>query len=191
MEGKKAGARAAKQANAAKQSRQPKGNGGGRRPIYLAAAAVVVIALFAYLFYSLSAPVSFQTFQHNFNSAASVAIYVNDTNSSTYTYAAGCADALVQELAGPTAAHRNASTIHFFIIYNASTECVYNPGQMGQPAGNYTYTSASNCLNYSKAMPSVFFRYAAANGTTVTATKLYVAGNAKFMALCGIAYQIV
>lgn len=189
MEGKAGkGAKRARAARAVRAGRP--GQKGRSKAPYAVAAAVLVIAVFAYLFYGLLAPTSFPAFKSSFNSAGSVAIYVNDTNSSTYTYALACADSLIQELTGPTAVHRDASTIHFFVLYNASTACVYNPGVLGQVAANYTYTSASYCLNYSSAMPSIFLKYSAANSTIVEQNRLYVSGNAKFMALCGIAYQI-
>lgn len=167
-----------------------RGNGRSLRPLYIgiAVAVIAVIAVLAY--YSLSSPTTFQEFKQNFNSAKEVAIYVNDTNPSTYQYAVGCAGAVIQQLVGPTSAHRDPSTVHFFIIYNSSTECVYNPGTIGEVNSTYTTTSASNCLNFSRSMPSMFFEYSAVNSTLITPTRLYVNGDERFMGMCGLAYQM-
>ncbi len=156
--------------------------------------AVVIFAILAIVFTSLFFGLSrygstdFASFQSNFNSAKSVAIYINDTNSSIFPVQVSCATALIEELSGPTLAHRNASTINLFVLYNDS--CVYKAGGLGTVITNYTYVSKQECLNYSKSMPSIFIGYSDVNNTAVMPSKLYFTGDSAFMRQCGIAYQI-
>ncbi len=154
-------------------------------------AAIVIIAALAYLSYSeLYGTTSFQDFKSAFNSAPNVAIYINDTNSTTYQYILGCTSSLIQELTGPTAAHRNSTTIRLFVIYNNSQSCLYSTGKFGYSV-NYSYDTVSNCLNYSRTAPSIFFSYGDVNHTSIIGNRLYIAGDKAFMNYCGIAYQIV
>lgn len=181
-------ARASQQRN--KATREEGARAHRRRAVYTVVAIAAAMSIAYVLYGGLSVPTSFSTFKSNFNSADSVAIYVNDTNP-YYTYAVTCADAIIQELVGPTSAHRNASTIKFFIIYDNSTSCIYNPGIIGSANSSYANATAEECLNYSRSMPSIFLRYSDVNSTIVTPNRLYISGDARMMTLCGIAYQIV
>lgn len=161
------------------------------RTALIAVAIFAILAIaFTSLFFGLSqySSTDFASFQSNFNSAKSVAIYINDTNSSVFPVQVSCATALIEELSGPTLAHRNASTINLFVLYNDS--CVYKAGGLGTIITNYTYVSKQECLNYSRSMPSIFIGYSNANSTTITPSRLYFTGDSAFMRQCGIAYQI-
>lgn len=152
--------------------------------------SVAVIAVLAYLSYlELYGGSGFQGFKATFNSAKDVAIYINDTNATTYSYVLSCTNALIQELTGPTPAHRNSTSIHLFVIYNGSRSCIYSSGQFGYSV-NYSYASASQCLAMGAPMPGISMSYSPTNSTRVSGSMLYVSGNEQYMAHCGIAYQI-
>lgn len=153
--------------------------------------AVVVIAaiVFTSLFYGLysSSSSSFTAFQSNFNSAKNVGIYINYTNSSSMGSLVACSSALIEELSGVSGAHRNASSISLFVLYNNS--CIYKQG-LGQVAKNFSNATRQYCLNISRTMPSIFIAYGPTNGTVITSNRLYFVGDQKFITECGIAYQI-
>lgn len=156
--------------------------------IVIAVAAIAVLAYLSYLeFYS--APSSFQSFKSLFNSASEVSIYVNDTNVTTYQYVLGCTNALIQELTGPTPAHRNSTSIHLFVLYDNSTSCIYSGGRFGYSV-NYSNATASQCLQMGASMPSIMLSYSRANSTRISGDRLYVSGDQQYMAHCGVAYQI-
>lgn len=162
------------------------------RAAALAGIVAVAVAVLAYLSYSAlyQQGGSFQDFKARFNSASNVGIYINYTNSTTYQPLLSCATYLIQELTGPTPAHRNSTSISLFVIYNNSRSCVYTGGRFGYSV-NYSNATAAYCLNLSAAMPSIFFAYNAVNSTSVANGKLYLSGDRAFMNYCGIAYQIV
>ena len=170
---------------------QPKQRIGKKGMLIVVATFVVVVIIFTSLFFGISTTgntTDFSTFQKNFNSAKNVAIYINDTNSVAFPYQVSCATALIEELSGPTLAHRNSSTINLFVLYNNS--CIYKPGGLGSAITNYTNTTRQICLNYGKTMPSITLDYSNANGTVITTSSLRFIGDLKFLQQCGIAYQI-
>ena len=153
---------------------------------------LIVIIIFGAIFYSIpyinNGNQSFNTFKSNFNSAKNVSIYVNDNNSVAYPYMISCEAALIEELTGPTAAHRTANTINLYVLHNNS--CVYNPGGLGALIKNYTYTTSSACLSYGNSTPSIIVGYSTENATHISDNKLTFVGDSAFLDQCGISYQI-
>ena len=158
----------------------------------LAVIAIIIIfaAIFSSLFYGLVAykPTSFKAFASNFNKANSVSIYINYTNGTDYAPELSCSNALIEELIGSVAAHKNASQINLYVLYNDS--CIYRQGSLGTLISNYTNATRSECLGYGSSEPSIFINYSNVNRTIITPNKLYFTGDAKFLNECGIAYQI-
>ncbi len=162
-----------------------------RKQLLVVIAAIVIAAvIFTSLFYGLydTGKASFSTFKHNFNTAKNVGIFLNYSNINASTELVACSSALIQELSGPTGAHRDSTTIGLFVLYNDS--CIYRASGLGTAAQNYSTGTRQQCLNYSNAMPSIFIGYGATNETTITANRLYFIGTQKYISQCGIAYQI-
>ena len=158
----------------------------------LAVIAIIIIfaAVFSSLFYGLVAykPTSFKAFASNFNKANSVSIYINYTNGTDYAPELSCSNALIEELIGSVTAHKNASQINLYVLYNDS--CIYRQGSLGTLISNYTNATRSECLGYGSSEPSISINYSNVNRTIITPNKLYFTGDAKFLNECGIAYQI-
>ena len=160
-----------------------------KRIAIVIAGIIIVAVLFSSIFYKfVNTSQQFQTFKSNFNSAKNVSIYLNYTNQSAYPSQIACASDLIQELTGPTQIHRNANTINYDVLYNNS--CVYNPGGLGTVVKNYSYVSKSQCLSMGAGQPAIFISYSSVNSTIINGNNFYLSGNAKFLALCGISYQI-
>jgi hypothetical protein len=156
-----------------------------------AAIGIVVIAIIVAgaLAFGLnrSPPTSISTFLSNFYSAPRVAIYTTAYNGTQISSTIGCASALIESVVGSPSHHRNASTIDFFAING--TSCTYELG-IGGIIKNYTYNSISNCINMSRSEPSIFINYSESNSTIVKPESLYIYGNQKFLAMCGITTEI-
>ncbi len=158
----------------------------------VALGVLIIVILFGAIFYSVpyinNGNQSFNTFKSNFNSAKNVSIYINDNNSVAYPYMISCEAALIEELTGPTSAHRPANSINLYVLHNNS--CVYNPGGLGSLLKNYTYTSSSACLSYGNSTPSISVGYSSENATKIINNKLTFVGDSAFLQQCGISYQI-
>lgn len=158
----------------------------------VALGVLIVVILFGAIFYNVpyinNGNQSFNIFKSNFNSAKNVSIYINDNNSVAYPYMISCEASLIEELTGPTGAHRPANSINLYVLHNNS--CVYNPGGLGSLIKNYTYTSSSACLSYGNATPSISVGYGSMNATKITDNKLTFVGDSAFLQQCGISYQI-
>ena len=112
------------------------------KPAYLAAAALAFIAIVVASYfivsglYSNSNPTgSFSTFRSNFYYAPRVAIYATAYNGTVMSGTVGCATAIIENIVASTQAHRNSSTIDFFIINQ--TKCTYVSG-LGKSNGTET-----------------------------------------------------
>ena len=153
---------------------------------------LIVVILFGAIFYNVpyinNGNQQFNTFKSNFNNAKNVSIYINDNNSVAYPYMISCEAALIEELTGPTSAHRPANSISLYVLHNNS--CVYNPGGLDSLLKNYTYTSSSACLSYGNLTPSISVGYSSQNSTKITNNKLTFVGDGAFLQQCGISYQI-
>ena len=164
---------------------------GGQSRKYLAVVgiAVVIVIIAGAVVYGLSStqPTDFNAFKSNFNSAGRVAIYTTGYNGIALSSTIGCATAVIESVVGSRAYHRNASTIDLFVINQ--TECVFENG-IGGAVGNYTFNSIGNCLNVSKAEPSIFINYSPVNSTVIKPRALYVSGNEQFLGMCGVAAEI-
>ena len=180
----------AKPKNASNGSAKEKG--GSRLWITIAIALVIVIAaalaVYYFRFENSSSQASFASFRNTFNSAPKVAIYVVSSNSTGLGATVGCATQLIEKLLETPQTHRNSSTIGFYVMN--STSCTYSSSGLGSAIKNYTYTSASNCISFSKSEPSIFLNYSVENRTIITRTALYLEGNSAFMGECGIAYEM-
>ncbi len=161
------------------------------KPILLPLFAVVVIVAMFYYIYSTQITTPFPTFLANFKAASRVAIMVNygdvllnrsvPQNESQVT---PCATSLVQVITG---AGRSPTTIDFFDVNG--TTCSYLNG-FGTSSSQISTTSAGTCLSIAKSEPGIFLNYSMANSTYTTPYHLYVAGNANYMAKCGIAIDM-
>lgn len=130
----------------------------------------------------------FSAFQSSFFSAPRVAVYVGFINGSTFSYADGCASALIESMVASKTHHRNMSTIDLMIIAN-STSCLSPNGPLGKSNGT-TVTPIASCLAVSNHEPSVFINYSDLNLTSVKAGNLYTQGDALFLSECGIAPEL-
>ncbi len=154
------------------------------KPLVLPLVAVFVIAAMFYYIYSTQITTPFPTFLANFRVASRIAVaevYGNDTQ---YAYTNPCAVNLIQMIAHS----RNASTMDFFIMNK--TTCYYSASGLGHTLSNVSMVSASKCMKYALSEPSIFLNYSMANSTYTTPYHLYVAGNANYMAKCGIAVDM-
>lgn len=127
----------------------------------------------------------FSAFQSSFFAAPRVALYVSYLNGSTFSYADGCASALIESMIASKDHHRNMSTIDLMIIAN-STSCLSPKGSLGSSNGTVVVPMAS-CLAVSTHEPSIFINYSSSNSTSVRAGNLYTQGDALFLSECGIA----
>jgi hypothetical protein len=173
---------------------KPKGKQGSAKakshaPI-IAAIVIIVAAIAAALLYNAygAGGASFTTFKSTFNSAPRVGIYVVADNGTGLASTVGCATQLIEKIVATPGIHRNSSTIGFYVLN--STSCTYLAGGLGRQIKNYTYTSASDCINFSRSAPSIFLNYSQYNNTIIKKSAIYIEGNAAFMGECGIAYEI-
>ena len=162
------------------------------KPAYLVAAIVVFIAVVAvsYLlvskFYTGTNPSSsFSAFKSNFDSAPRVAIYATTYNGTVMSGTVGCATAIIENIVASKQAHRNSSTIDFFMVNQ--TDCTYVSG-LG--TGNGTETSISSCLNMSSPEPTIYINYSLVNTTSIKPRYLYTSGDRLFLSECGIATEL-
>ena len=181
----------AKPKNSSNGAAKEKENG-SRLWIMIAIALVIVIAAAVLVYYfrfgTGSSQASFSSFRNTFNSAPRVAIYVVSSNSTGLGATVGCATQLIEKLLETPQTHRNSSTIGFYVMN--STSCTYSSSGLGSAIKNYTSTSASNCISFSKSEPSIFLNYSPENRTIITRSALYLEGNSAFMSECGIAYEM-
>ena len=165
--------------------------GSGQRRATAAIGIIVIVDVvagaLAYGLYS-NPPTSFANFRNRFNSAPRVAIFTTGYNGTQVSSTVGCASAVIEEIVGSATSHRNASSIDFFAINQ--TACVYENG-IGGLVKNYTYNSIANCINTSRGEPSIFINYSdSGNSTVIKPSALYITGDQKFLAMCGIASEI-
>jgi hypothetical protein len=160
-------------------------------PGYIILAIVAIIAIIvgitATVLLMNGQATPFNTFKSNFNSAKRVAIYTTAYNGSQISSALGCSTAIIEEITGNPAIHRNSSTIDFFVLNQ--TSCVFEHG-VGGIITNYTYNSTANCLSSAKGEPSIFVNYSKTNSTVINPLSLYFSGNEQFLAICGIASEL-
>ncbi|MGC8651660.1 MAG: hypothetical protein ACP5UH_00185 [Candidatus Micrarchaeia archaeon] len=155
----------------------------GNAAAYYAIAALVALDLLLF-FYHPSTGQPFYTFESNFHSAKSVAIYMTAYNGTVFASTEPCATSIVENIVSSAKYHRNASTIDFFVINQ--TACFTSSKALGE-ASNSTQLPVSECINVSKSMPSVFINYSSVNSTIITPDKLVMQGDAAFLGECGIA----
>ncbi len=162
------------------------------KPAYLAAAALAFIAIVVASYfivsglYSNSNPTgSFSTFRSNFYYAPRVAIYATAYNGTVMSGTVGCATAIIENIVASTQAHRNSSTIDFFIINQ--TKCTYVSG-LGKSNG--TETTLAACLNMGGAEPTIYINYSLTNVTTIKPDYLYTSGDRLFLSECGVATEL-
>ncbi len=131
---------------------------------------------------------NFNVFKGNFDSASNVSIIVGDFNSSAYSQEISCAVNLVEIVVGSQQYHKNASAIGFYVMNQ--TSCTYEKNGIGGLIGNYTNTTASDCLNRATRYPTVYINYSATNITRISPNFLYLSGNQNFLTQCGITSEI-
>lgn len=151
-------------------------------------AVIIVISVVVYLRISSSSAAHLSSFKNAFDSAPKVNIYVNAQNGTALASTVDCATALIEKIIETPSTHRSPGTIGYYVMN--STSCVYSSNGLGGTIKNYTYTSTSNCLNFSKGVPSIFLNYSLENSTYVSGSNLYVSGDTQFMQECGIAYEL-
>ncbi|HVC58637.1 MAG TPA: hypothetical protein VND15_04145 [Candidatus Acidoferrales bacterium] len=172
----------------------PKGKRGGAVKIAAAVVAIVIIAAAGFEIYTyLTAnaaqqSASFSTFESNFNSAPRVAIFATAYNGTVLSSTVGCATAVIVQIVGSQAHHRDPGTIDYFVINK--TSCVYAAGGLGKPTSNYTTTSLQHCLNVTGTEPTIYLNYTATNTTIIRPEYFYTSGNAAYLAQCGIANEL-
>ncbi|MCL4373320.1 MAG: hypothetical protein M1360_00810 [Candidatus Marsarchaeota archaeon] len=182
------GSNAAKRANAneARQADGEKGRqkaGTGMKSVYYIIAVLVALDLLLFLYHP-SAGQPFYTFESNFHSAKSVAIYMSAYNGTVFASTEPCATSIVESIVSSSKYHRNASTINFFVLNQ--TACFTSAKALGI-VSNYTQEPISDCLNVSKSMPSIFINYSDVNSTIITPDKLVMQGDYAFLSECGVA----
>ncbi|MGC8586651.1 MAG: hypothetical protein ACP5K5_03880 [Candidatus Micrarchaeia archaeon] len=156
----------------------------GKYTAYYVAIALL-IAIDAFLFtYKPVSSTPFYSFLSNFHSAPKVAIYINAHNSTALVSTESCATDIIEDIVASRQYHRNASSIEFFVLNQS--ECFTNSQSLGV-VSNYTQMPASDCINMSDSMPSIFINYSATNSTIVTSKKLIINGDAIFLRECGVA----
>ena len=157
--------------------------------LIIAAVAFVAIVAISYLvvsgFYSGNPSTSFSVFKNNFYSAPRVAIYATAYNGTVMSSTIGCATAIIENIVANAQAHRNSSTIDFFIVNQ--TLCTYVRG-LGMSNG--TETSLGSCTNMSASEPTIYINYSLTNTTNVKPNYLYTSGNRLFLSECGIATEL-
>lgn len=160
-----------------------------RKYIAVIGIVVVIVVIAGAAVYGLNStkPTDFSTFRSNFNSASRVGIYTTGYNGTALSSTIGCATAVIESIVGSQTYHRNASTIDLFVLNQ--TDCVFENGISGT-VGNYTFNSIGNCLNVSKAEPSIFINYSQVNSTVIRPKALYISGDEQFLGLCGVATEI-
>jgi len=159
-------------------------NAEGRYAIYYVAIALL-IAVDAFLFtYKPVSSSPFYSFASNFHSAPKVAIYIDAHNSTALVSTESCATDIIENIVASRQYHRNASSIEFFVLNQS--ECFTNSQNLGV-ASNYTQMPASECINMSNSMPSIFINYSTRNSTIITGEKLIIIGDAIFLRECGVA----
>ena len=159
---------------------------------YVAAVGIIVIVLafagaIVYGVGRSSPQTPFSVFQKNFNTANEVNIYIVGNNGTAISSTSGCATAIIQTIEFNATHHRNPNTISFFALNQ--TGCVYLSG-LGHAAKNYTYASASACIQQSSSKPSIFINYSISNSTVIKPNAFYLSGDARYLVECGIASEI-
>jgi hypothetical protein len=176
-----------------KEGNKAKETAAKTNPVYLAAAIIAFVAIVAVSYlvvsgiYSNSNPQnSFSTFRSNFYSAPRVAIYATAYNGTVMSGTVGCATAIIENIVASTQAHRNSSTIDFFIINQ--TKCTYVSG-LGKSNG--TETSLAACLNMSGSEPTIYINYSSTDmNPVIKPDYLYISGNSTFLNECGVATEL-
>jgi hypothetical protein len=153
---------------------------------------VIIIAIAGAIAYqymgNASQSSSFLTFRSNFDAAPSVSIYAVGANGTALSSVIGCSTQIIEQLIRSNSAHRNASTIHYYVMN--STVCQYSQGVLGSGTGAYVNATPDACLALGASAPRIFVNYSAANNTFVSPMALYIRGNAAFMAQCAVASEI-
>jgi hypothetical protein len=158
---------------------------------FLIAAAITFVAVVAISYFVMGGffnpnhSGSFAVFKSNFDSAPRVAIYATSYNGTVMSSTVGCATAIIENIVANAQAHRNSSTIDFFIVNQ--TRCLYVAG-LGNSNG--TETSLGSCLNMSGSEPTIYINYSRANMTTIKPRYLYTSGDSLFLNECGIATEL-
>ena len=184
--------------NAAASLRQQKQNRLENAVKYIVAIAVIVVLIGVAIFTSVllnpgnnkSMNGSFLQFRHNFDTAPRVNLFVTAYNGTVLSSTEACATSVIEQVVSNRTYHRNSSTIDFNLVVN-STSCIRVaglPGGASKP--NYTTTSLQNCLNTTKAEPTLYINYSITNRTEISPEYMYVSGDALFLSECGIASQI-
>ena len=161
------------------------------RMTYTIAAAIAFVAIVAASYFAISTLYhgttsgGFSAFKANFYSAPRVAIYATAYNGTVLSGTVGCATAIIENIVANAQAHRNSSTIDFFIINQ--TACTYVAG-LGMSNG--TETTVGSCLNMSGMEPTIYINYSLTNRTVVTPNYLYTSGDRLFLSECGIATEL-
>jgi hypothetical protein len=153
-----------------------------RKALLIAVPIVLAFAIFfVVVLPSLSVP--FSTFKSNYLAGRRVAVVASYTDQNQSGVVLQCATQLVQIVAHT----RNASTIDFYVLNG--TMCTYPIGGLGHQVSLATNT-IQNCVSMADAEPSVFLNYSAGNSTGITPYRLYVNGDAQYMARCPIAVDL-
>ncbi|MDE1855577.1 MAG: hypothetical protein KGH57_04670 [Candidatus Micrarchaeota archaeon] len=182
----KTGAEKAKQQKSDKKTddkKEAKRQAGNLRTALMIAAPIVLAFAIFFIVILPTLTVPFSTFKSNFlagSRVALVAVY-NSTFGAAFTLQ--CATQLVQVVAHS----RNATSIDFY-VFSGST-CTYPVGGLGHAVSLATNT-IGNCLSMTGGEPTLFLNYSQANSTRITPYRLYVSGNAEYMAKCPIAVDL-
>ncbi len=156
-----------------------------RASIYLLAiAAAIIISVASISMYPvLFASVSFPTFKSNFQHAANVSVVIVYSNQTQSALEVSCSALMVESIAHS----RKASTINYFMIDGSNATCTYQ-----QSLGRVIllHANASYCLGLANAGPFVSLGYSPTNYTSITASRMYVYGNAAYFALCPIEIEL-
>ena len=180
-----------KESKARKESKEEQGN---RRLVALLFFVIVIVfAIAGALVYGLNASqgASLSAFENNFDAASNISIIVYANNNTNLAPPIDCAANLIEQLTSTHgAAHKDPTAINYYVM-NQSI-CSYNPGGLNGGLGNSApnTTTPSKCLALSQGQLRIFINYSAINKTTITPMALYISGNIRFLAQCGVASEL-
>ena len=174
-----------KKAEAEGKEAKPK----SKRNPYLYAAVIVIIVAAAVIFFlkgpALNANVPFSTFKSNIQSSPRLAVIATYANFNQSARLEPCYSSLIQVLA----LTRKASTIDFYLVDSSNSTCTYSSTGLGGPI-SLTTSNSSYCINIARGEDGIFLNYSQVNSTTITASHMYIYGNAAYMASCPITVDL-
>ena len=163
-------------------------NKGVVQSIFVAAAAVIAVAVIAYVFIIPAlgiVQVPFSTFKTNLQGSQRVSIVASYNNITQSNQLEPCYSSVIHAIA----MSRKASTIDFYLINKANATCTYSSTGLGGSV-SLTTTNSSYCVNIANSEAGIYLNYTQSNSTTVTANHLFVYGNAAYMAACPIVVEL-